>query len=285
MRLCLNRVTLAENTSPALFLRAAHAAGFGLVEMSARRLAEALQADDGVRDLLGPGGVVPIHGGWSIRSHWQEAAFRAALPIVAREMEFVAALGSRSGALVLPRPDLGGPAAPGRTVLVDRIRRVCDLAADRGLNVVVEFIGLHPHRLTDAALGDQAPCRTLADALDIVARVERPNAGILIDTFHWHASGATPADLAQVPAEMPLVVHLNDAPPIPAAALDDSQRLLPGHGVIDLMGLLGALHARGYTGPLSIELKNPHLHAMAPVRAAEYAWKAAMTVLRRAGLT
>ncbi|WP_181871686.1 sugar phosphate isomerase/epimerase family protein [Sphaerisporangium album] len=279
MQLCLNRVTLPPDTPVSEFLRAAHAAGFGCVELSARRLAEAWETDTTVRDLLGPAGLVPIHGGWSIRSHWDEARFTAALPTVAAEMRLSAQLGGRSGALILPRTGITAAVVPPRNVLITRIRQVCDQAADYGLNVVLEFIGLRP-----AAPPATGEARTLGEALALVADVARPNAGVLIDTFHWHASGGTVEGLAAVPDGMPVVIHLNDAPPVPRAALDDDMRLLPGHGVIDLDGLVRALQRRRYAGPMSVELKSPDLHALSPRQAAGQAFTAAAGLLRRAGV-
>lgn len=273
MRLCLNRVTVSPRATGEEFIRAAHAAGFGAVELSARRLTDAVTSDPGVRDLLGENGVVPVHGGWSIRLHWDTSAFTIALPTVAAEMAFAASLGSRSGALVLP------PAIEDRAKLVERIRSVAGLAADHGLDVVCEFIGAVPAG-TDHAGG--RACQTLGDALGIMETVQMPNAGILLDTFHWHASGGTAADLTSVPAGMPLVVHLNDAPPRGADGLGDEMRLLPGHGVIDLHGFLTALRARAYAGPLSVELKNPVLHAMSVQQAAHRAYAAAAAVLDQA---
>jgi sugar phosphate isomerase/epimerase len=276
LRLCLNRVTLSPTATAAEFLRAAHGVGFPAVELSARRLAAALEANPGIGDLLGHGGVVPVHGGWSIRLHWQDAAFTAALPVVAAEMEFAAGLGSRSGALVLPTmvTDIAG--------LADRIRRVADLAASHDLDVVCEYIGTAHGTGGERYRAGGQECRTLGGALRVVEAVDRPNVGILVDTFHWHASAGTVDDLAGIPARMPVVVHLNDAPPRNAVLLDDSMRLLPGNGVIDLPGFLNALAARAYQGPLSVELKNPVLHAMDPQEAARLAYAAGAAVLGRA---
>jgi sugar phosphate isomerase/epimerase len=107
---------------------------------------------------------------------------------------------------------------------------------------------------------------------------------VLLDTFHCHASGLTAEDLALIPPGTPLFVHLNDAPPLPVGLLADTQRLLPGQGVIDLKGLLRGLTGRGYDGPVSIELKNPGLHALPLEQAARRAFDAGQAVFRAAGL-
>jgi len=48
-------------------------------------------------------------------------------------------------------------------------------------------------------------------------------------------------------------VHVNDAPKRPLRNQIDNQRLLPGEGIIDLVGFLRILKDKGYDGYLSIE--------------------------------
>ncbi|MEU8729349.1 sugar phosphate isomerase/epimerase family protein [Streptomyces tendae] len=274
----MNRVTLALDTPAAHVVRAAHGAGFDAVEMSARRLAEAL-TDPTARELVEQRQIKPVHGGWSIRLAWERENFEKALSMVGREMEFAAQHGSRSGALVFPRSSGTGSSHPvGGDELVDRIGRVADLAARSRLDVVVEFNGLTP-----SAPGDD--CRTLPQAIAAMSAVARRNAGILIDSYHWHASGGVPSDVDQVPDGMPLFVHINDAPALDRSLLTDSMRLLPGQGGIDLTGLLRALHRRAYEGPVSVELKNADLHGRDPREAARLAGDSLRATLRRAELS
>ena len=85
-----------------------------------------------------------------------------------------------------------------------------------------------------------------------------------------------------MPAGMPLFVHINDAPPGDIMTLDDSMRVLPGEGVIDLTGFLGAIAARGYDGPVSIELFSERLRAMSPEDAAQRAFDTTVAAITRA---
>ncbi|MFE7497569.1 sugar phosphate isomerase/epimerase family protein [Streptomyces albidoflavus] len=276
MDLCLNRATLPLNTPATEVVLAAHAAGFGGIEMSARRLLEAVQSERKVRELITGGGITPVHGGWSIRLHWERERFNQALPTVASEMAAVARLGSRSGALVLPRKaPASGQALPHRDELIDRMRLVGDLAANQGLNLVIEFNGLRPK--------DPPECgyRTLSQTLELVHETGCSNIGFLVDSYHWHASGGTEEEIAAIPVDVPMFVHLNDAPNLSVDALDDSMRVLPGHGCIDLSALLSGLDRRCYSGPLSIELKNPDLHSKPAFEAAKLAYDAGIQLLRR----
>ncbi|MFE2944701.1 sugar phosphate isomerase/epimerase family protein [Streptomyces sp. NPDC059255] len=267
----MNRVVVAPGTRPAEVVRAAHRAGFLYLEMSASRLKKALEEDRHLGGLMGSGGIVPVHGGWSLRLGWERERFASALDAVEREMEFVARLGSRGGTLVLPRQAaLDQPPIPCLGELGERVGTVARLAARYGLDLVLEFIGTGPDT-DDGYL-------TLDDARGLIAD-QGPNVGVLLDTCHWHASGGVVADLASL-ADRPLFVHLNDAPDAERATLTDTMRLLPGHGVIDLTGCLGALAQGGYRGPVSIELKNPALHALAPADAARAAYAAGAALLR-----
>lgn len=273
MELCLNRATLPLDTPAAQVITAAQAAGFTRIEMSARRLREAVEDGPCARDLITGGHILPVHGGWSIRLHWEKERFERALTAVDAEMEYVSRLGSRSGALVLPRKAAHSSVTlPSRQELTDRIRRVAERAAAHGLDVVVEFNGLHAD--------DPAECglRTFGETLAVIDDAG-PNVGVLIDSFHWHASGGSLADLAEIPPAMPIFVHLNDAPQVDRAVLEDSMRVLPGEGCIDLQGLISTLRGRRYAGALSIELKSPALHAVGPGEAARLAYQSGVRLL------
>ena len=99
----------------------------------------------------------------------------------------------------------------------DEARRVrtfaamCDLAADYGMEALVEF---NPY----------SGCRSLADAAALAAAAGRPNGKLLIDVLHLSRSGGSPADVRAIdPASVPLV-HFCDAPPPPA---QEEERLRP----------------------------------------------------------
>ncbi|MBB3665551.1 sugar phosphate isomerase/epimerase [Prauserella sediminis] len=115
-------------------------------------------------------------------------------------------------------------------------------------------------------------CRTLSDAL---ATAVPAGAGVLVDALHLHRSGGTPADVAAAvtacgDACMPYV-QLCDAswepPGHESGGENDAlrreaigRRLLPGHGDLDLMGLLAALPGR----PLVVEAPTAGSAAMSP---------------------
>lgn len=117
--------------------------------------------------------------------------------------------------------------------------RLCARAARHGLRIGLEFM---PY----------AELRTLGAARALVEDVGAPNAGLVLDAWHWHRSGGSLEEVAAV-AEAGLVVsvQLCDALPEPMADLREEgrhHRQLPGDGVVDLDAWLAAL-APALEGP------------------------------------
>lgn len=141
-------------------------------------------------------------------------------------LEAAAELGARHVLATGDDPDGGR--------LAERLGRLCDAAADFGLSVQFEFVPWM-----------SVPDVTAAAAL--VARAGRSNLGIALDALHYHRSGGTPTDVAAVPARLFAYAHLCDAPAAFAPDRDSMlhvavrERLFPGEGGIDLVGLLRAL--------------------------------------------
>ncbi|MFN8024792.1 MAG: sugar phosphate isomerase/epimerase family protein [Acidimicrobiia bacterium] len=137
--------------------------------------------------------------------------------------------------------------------------RACDVAADHGLMVTLEFL-------------PWTGVPTLADAIAIVRAAGRPNGGILVDSWHLFRSGATLGDLAAVPGDLVGYVQIDDAPATPEADLGEEtthRRLVPGDGDLDLAGFVRTLRAIGYDGPLGVEVYSDDLAAMPAAEAAQ----------------
>jgi sugar phosphate isomerase/epimerase len=124
-----------------------------------------------------------------------------------------------------------------------------DTAAPDGIGIAFEFLGF----------GD-CPIDTPELAGRVVA--DLPGVELVLDSCHWHASGA--GSLDAFPIARLAMVHLNDAPPKPPRDIEDADRMLPGRGVIRLIELVGTLRAAGYRGPWSLETFNPDYWAAAP---------------------
>lgn len=121
---------------------------------------------------------------------------------------------------------------------------LADYAVDR--NVRIAFEMLHPVYMNV----DSFICR-LNQALRLIEDVDRPNFGLTFDVWHlWEEH-----DLMRRVAPMMdrvFVVHIADWPPGGPRRIND--RLIPGQGVIDLGGLLGAVEREGYRGAYALEI-------------------------------
>ncbi len=170
------------------------------------------------------------------------------LPRIAR---VAAALGfTRAGVVVLPFDDRLDLAANWKRHL-DRLRQAAPVLADAGLSLGLEYVAPESRR-ADAAFPF---VHDLAGTRALLAEATQPNAGLMLDSFHWHAAGETAGQLAELGPDEVVNVHLNDAPlGTPRARLDVRERELPGvTGVIDLKAFLLTLESIGYAGPLSVE--------------------------------
>lgn len=99
-------------------------------------------------------------------------------------------------------------------------------------------------------------------ALAVVGASTCRYVGIMMDTFHYHKSNVPLEEVAQIPPEQMLIVHVNDCPDLPREQLKDSHRVYPGHGVLPLVETFRVLRDKlGYTGHLSIEIFNPQYWA------------------------
>ncbi len=111
-----------------------------------------------------------------------------------------------------------------------------------------------------------------------------PNVGLLLDSWHWHHAGATTDDIVAAGRDRIVHVHFNDSPDLPPEQIRDNQRLLPGEGVIDLVGFLRALHKIGYTDAISVEVFGDGLQDLSPEEAARLGLTTSVAVFRKAGV-
>ena len=113
----------------------------------------------------------------------------------------------------------------------------------------------------------------LGAAWPIVRDADRPNGGILLDTWHFFRSGSDMTLLEQVPGERIFGVQVADASAEPTMPLVEEtfNRMLPGDGELDLTGVLRVLHRGGGLRWVGPEVISPTLAAMAPADAARLA--------------
>lgn len=163
---------------------------------------------------------------------------------------------------------------PGRARLTDSLARFCDIAAPHGLTADLEFMPW-------TAVPD------LETALQVVEQAGRANGGVLVDALHYDRSATTLDQIAALPAHRVNYVQFCDGPdpfdPGDAGLIRVArgERLLPGQGGIDLIGLAKAMPP---DVAVSVEVPNRPLAAKVDALGrAAMAHAATMAILRAAG--
>lgn len=148
---------------------------------------------------------------------------------------------------------------------------VCDKAAGFGAQAHLEFTPI-------TAIVD------LAAGWDIVRAADRPNGGLLFDT--WHFSKGTPdlALLQQIPGDRIFSVQVAGVREtvLPDIRQDTMHRALPGEGVVDLVAILRVLLRIGALTWVGPEVFSPDLLALPAAAAAALADARTRDVVARA---
>jgi 2-keto-myo-inositol isomerase len=176
-----------------------------------------------------------------------------------------------------PRPAPGQ--APRRPVVADldpaaeHLRAAGDLAAGYAVRLGIEFLKMSWF------------VNNLPTALRLAQKVDHPNVGVVVDTFHLYAGLSKVEDLdllAPDPGGLSFV-HANDVPATtPRELLTDPDRVLPGEGDFPLGAIFERMQRLGYQGYVSLELFNEAFAARwseDPLAASRLAYERATGVL------
>jgi sugar phosphate isomerase/epimerase len=243
---------------------AAAAAGFtgiGLhVDDLARTVAGGLDVD-GMRDVLAAAGlrVVEIEflAGWALDDEGPGG-------------EGVAAVADAFGGRHVSAGEFrGGELDP--VAAAKRLAEAAGRAAERDLLVAVEAF-------------PWSAIRDYGTAVDLVRRSGAPNAGLLVDVWHFFNGGASPDLLQDLPGAGVAAVQLNDGPRVHDDLLVNARatRRLPGEGELDVVGLVQAVERTGFTGPYCVEVNTPEFRALPLEEAAERAFATSAEIVRKA---
>lgn len=136
---------------------------------------------------------------------------------------------------------------------VDTFRRAVDEVTHHGAIVAIEFLPM-------------MPVDTIAKTLDIVHRVGGP-VGVCVDTWHFFRGPDSWTELEALPAEDLAYIQFNDALPLESDDLMSEtlqRRTLPGDGEFELGRFCDIVRAKGYDGPVAIEIMSSSLRAEGP---------------------
>jgi sugar phosphate isomerase/epimerase len=213
----------------------------------------------------------------------EDAAFKEALKPLADDAAFTAAVGCRRMMVVLPA-STATPKAEMRKLAVDRLATIADVLQQADLRLGIEFLGPLYFRSGRAGGPPAEPfVWNMPDALQL-AKDTGANVGVILDAWHWHHSGSTVADIAAAGAERIVHVHVSDAKAMPREDVRDNMRLMPGEGIIDLVGFFQALKKVGYADGVSPEPLGRVPDTMSAEDGAKLALDTTLAVMRRAGV-
>jgi 4-hydroxyphenylpyruvate dioxygenase len=145
--------------------------------------------------------------------------------------------------------------SPDRDQCADDLRILADMAKNEGIMLGYEALAWGYH------IADYE------DAWDIVKRVDHPNLGINLDTFHMYSRGNTLDVLRnEIPVEKIALVQVADAPILQLDLLQYSRhfRCFPGQGDMPVVAFVQALRDKGFDDYLSHEIFNDEFRSSCP---------------------
>jgi 4-hydroxyphenylpyruvate dioxygenase len=174
---------------------------------------------------------------------------------------------------------------------LDRIQRKFDVMSELGTDLILVCSSVQPDASGDtrrlgeqfarlAELAGQRRMRCAYEALAwgtqvklcsqawaVVERVDHPNLGLCLDSFHTLSLRDDPRPIAKLPGDRIFYVQLADAPWVNTDVLTHSRhyRCFPGQGEFDVTGFMRAVLDAGYTGTISLEIFNDEFRS-APAR-------------------
>ena len=181
-----------------------------------------------------------------------------------------------------PMRDFEGMPEPMRARNFERAQRKLDLMEELGADLLCICSNVHEDALGEveraahdlAELADMAALRGYRigyeamawgrhvkdwmQAWDIVRTADRPNLGLVLDSYHICVRNNPIAPIAELPADKIALVQIADAPAIlmDPMSLSRHHRCFPGQGDYPLDDFIEATIKSGYRGPLSLEVFN-----------------------------
>lgn len=240
-------------------LKAAASAGFNAYEPEVPKALDAGDDYAKVNDLRGELGLswLPLN---EIEVFTSEPAF---------DPDVVVAL---AGNLSIPAITMIAQAKPGETDLENATRALADLSERAGgISLFFEMLVFN-----DRAFNTFRETRELARAADVK---------IVLDTFHFLASGMGPKEIAEIPKELIGVVHISDSliQGRSMEELTDDDRVLPGEGELPLGEAMDALRQTGYRGGMSVEVFHPKYAERDPCEVSREAFQRTQNLLIGSG--
>jgi 2-keto-myo-inositol isomerase len=146
------------------------------------------------------------------------------------------------------------------TESVKVLNELADIADKYNVSLAFEFLGQ-----TDCSV------QTIDFCNEIVEKVNRPNVGNVLDTFHFYAGNSTFEAIENLKPEKLFIFHINDAEDLPKEELTDAHRLYPGLGILPIKEIKARFDKIGYDRMVSIEIFRPEYWEDDPFEVAKLA--------------
>jgi sugar phosphate isomerase/epimerase len=276
MYISLQSTLVAGRVKWPAFAELAHKLGYPGTDVN---VTEAMESGvEATKDLLARLNLKPAVVSLPVEFRKDDAAFREGLAKLEPAVQFSVAIGCPRmttwipSSSEIPKPEL-------RKLWKARFQACANVLARSHARLGLEFLGpLHirkrfPHEFIwrmDEMLEFARECGT--------------NVGVLLDSWHWYHAGATVANILAAGKEGIVHVQVNDSPKMPPEKVVDSERLMPGEGVIDLAAFFGALKKIGYADGISPEVFGRGLKDMPPEEGAKMGLETTRSVMRKAGV-
>ncbi len=202
-----------------------------------------------------------------------DAAYRSTMQKLRAACQFAHSVGCRVATLGVP-PSSEQPRAAQAELYRERLKPCCDVLDEFGIRLALECI-------TPLHLRRAYPFEFLMrneEMLEFGLSVS-PHCGLVADAWHWHHGGSDPGWLSGIPPDRIVDAHISDSPPAPADEIRDTERLVPGQGIIDFQLFFELLRQKNYCGSLTVEVFGGGLNQLDPAEAALRAFRASSALL------
>jgi 2-keto-myo-inositol isomerase len=271
MKLALNGATTMR-ADLVTDIKAAHAAGFELIELWASKLRAYLKTHSpaDLKVLLEEHTLQP----YSINSI-EHITFRSDQDyenIIKAQCRELAQIAGELGCPYIVVVPGKLPTGATKEQIVDEsvmvLSELADIAEPFNVSLAFEFLGQ-----TDCSV------QTLDLCNEIIETVNRANVGNVLDTFHFYAGNSTFEAIDRMKPEKLFIFHINDAEDLPKEQLTDAHRLYPGTGILPIKEIKARFDKIGYDRMVSIEIFRPEYWEQDPFEVAKKAHAATVKVL------
>jgi sugar phosphate isomerase/epimerase len=276
MYISLNGTLVTGKVKWPEFAQLASRLGYGGTDVNLN--AAMKEGEEATRQLLKELKLQPAVVGLPVEFRKTEEEFQKGMGTLAAAAKFADSIGCpRMGTWIPSWGEL--PKAEQRALWKRRFQAVSKVLAETNVRLALEFLG--PLHLRTR--GPHAFIYRMEEMVEFAAECGK-NIGVMVDSWHWHHAGATPKDIVAAGGERVVHVQVADAPNLPPEKILDSERLMPGEGIIDFNAFFGALRKVGYDAGVSPEIFGRGLKAMPPEEGARLGLETTRKVMQKAGV-